>query len=81
MKDYFQNIANELFKNTQSDEFLILNFDAEVSNFIRLNKGKIRQPGNVKQISISLSLSNKDKRNLKSFVRLNGNFQRYLYPH
>ena len=76
MKDYFQNIANELFKNTQSDEFLILNFDAEVSNFIRLNKGKIRQPGNVKQISISLSLSNKDKRNLKSFVRLNGNFQR-----
>ena len=47
MKDYFQNIANELFKNTQSDEFLILNFDAEVSNFIRLNKGKIRQPGNV----------------------------------
>ena len=39
-------------------------------------KEKIRQPGNVKQISISLSLSNKDKRNLKSFVRLNGNFQR-----
>ena len=76
MKDYFQNIANELFKNIQSDEFLIINFDAEVSNFIRLNKGKIRQPGNVKQISISLSLSNRDKRNLKSFVRLNGNFDK-----
>ena len=47
MKDYFQSIAKELFKNIQKDEFLILNFDAEESSFVRLNKGKIRQPGNV----------------------------------
>ena len=62
MKDYFQSIAKELFKNIQKDEFLILNFDAEESSFVRLNKGKIRQPGNVKQISLSLSLSNRDKK-------------------
>ena len=76
MKDYFQSIAKELFKNIQKDEFLILNFDAEESSFVRLNKGKIRQPGNVKQISLSLSLSNRDKKNLKSHVRLNGSIKR-----
>ena len=76
MREYFHSIATELFKNIQSDEFLIINFDAEESNFIRLNKGKIRQPGSVKQISVCLSLSNRDKRNLKSFVRLNGKFDR-----
>ena len=76
MKDYFQSIAKELFQNIQKDEFLILNFDAEESSFVRLNKGKIRQPGNVKQISLSLSLSNRDKKNLKSHVRLNGSLNR-----
>ena len=76
MRDYFQSIAVELFKHIQKDEFLIINFDAEESNFVRLNKAKIRQPGNVKQISMSLSLSNRDKRNLKSYVRLNGSFDK-----
>ena len=78
MRDYFQSIAAELFKHIQKDEFLIINFDAEESNFVRLNKAKIRQPGNVKQISMSLSLSNRDKKNLKSYVRLNGSFDRDL---
>ena len=78
MKDYFQRIVLELFKNIQKDEFLIINFDAEESNFVRLNKARIRQPGNVRQISMSLSLSNRNKRNLKSFVRLNGDFNRDL---
>ena len=65
MKEYFQSIVKELFKNIQSDEFLIINFDAEESSFVRLNKGKIRQPGSVKQISVSLSLSNREKRKPK----------------
>ena len=43
MREYFESITNELFKNTRSNELLIINFDAEESNFIRLNKGKIRQ--------------------------------------
>ena len=73
-----QNNSYEIEKFFQKDEFLILNFDAEVSNFVRLNKAKIRQPGNVKQISMSLSLSNRDKRNLKSYVRLNGSFDKDL---
>ena len=78
MRDYFQSISLELFKHIKKDEFLIINFDAEESNFVRLNKAKIRQPGNVKQISMSLSLSNRDKKNLKSYVRLNGSFERDL---
>ena len=74
----FSKYCSELFKHIQKDEFLIINFDAEESNFVRLNKAKIRQPGNVKQISMSLSLSNRDKKNLKSYVRLNGSFDRDL---
>ena len=55
MRDYFQSIALELFKYIQKDEFLIINFDAEESNCVRLNKAKILKPGNVKQISMSMS--------------------------
>ena len=76
MREYFENITKELFKNIKSNELLIINFDAEESKFVRLNKGKIRQAGSVKQISMTLSLSNKDKRNLKSYIRLNGSFER-----
>ena len=66
MREYFERITAELFKNIKSNELLIVNFDAEESNFVRLNKAKIRQAGSVKQISMTLSLSYKDKRNLKS---------------
>ena len=76
MREYFENITKELFKNIKSNELLIISFDAEESKFVRLNKGKIRQAGSVKQISMTLSLSTKDKRNLKSYVRLNGSFER-----
>ena len=76
MREYFEKISKELFKNISSNEILIINFDAEESTFVRLNKAKIRQAGNVKQISITLSLSNKEKRNLKSSIRLNGSFDR-----
>jgi predicted Zn-dependent protease len=76
MREYFERITRELFKNIKSNELLIVNFDAEESNFVRLNKAKIRQAGSVKQISMTMSLSNKDKRNLKSSVRLNGSYER-----
>ena len=76
MREYFENITKELFKNIKSNELLIINFDAEKSKFVRLNKGKIRQAGSVKQISMTLSLSTKDKRNLRAYVRLNGSYER-----
>tara|TARA_Y100000768_G_C23989283_1_gene691092 strand:- start:28 stop:1353 length:1326 start_codon:yes stop_codon:yes gene_type:complete len=76
MREYFEKITKELFKNISNNEILIVNFDAEESTFVRLNKAKVRQAGNVKQISVTLSLSNKEKRNLKSSVRLNGSFER-----
>ncbi len=76
MREYFEKISKELFKNISRNQTLIVNFDAEESTFIRLNKAKIRQAGNVMQISVALSLLNKEKRNLKSSVRLNGSFDR-----
>ncbi len=65
MREYFEKITKELFKNISNNEILIVNFDAEESTFVRLNKARIRQAGNVKQISITLSLSKKDKKNEK----------------
>ena len=76
MREYFEKITKELFKNINSKEILIVNFDAEESTFVRLNKAKIRQAGDVKQISVTLSLLNKEKRNLKSSIRLNGSIDR-----
>lgn len=78
MKDYFNQIVNELFKNIKSNELLIINFDAEVSSFVRFNKAKIRQAGNVNQISMTLSLSNNENKNLKSVIRLSGDYKRDL---
>ena len=68
MREYFENVTRELFKNIKSNELLIINFDAEESKFVRLNKGKIRQAGSVKQISMTLSLSNKDSVTMKLFL-------------
>ena len=76
MREYFEKITKELFKNISNNEILIVNFDAEESTFVRLNKAKIRQAGNVRQISVTLSLLNKEKRNLKSSLRLNGSFDK-----
>ena len=60
MREYFENITKELFKNIKSNELLIINFDAEESKFVRLNKGKIRQAGSVKQISMTLRLKQRN---------------------
>ena len=56
MKDYFKKISEFLFNQLNSSEILILNFDAEQTDFVRFNKGKIRQAGNVHQINLIIKL-------------------------
>ena len=43
MKEYFQKISEYLFNNLENNEILILNFDAEKTDFVRFNHAKIRQ--------------------------------------
>ena len=75
MRDYFKKISELLFNNLKSSEILILNIDAEKTDFIRFNHAKIRQAGNVNQITLSLSMILKNK-TLTSIIRLSSDFKK-----
>ena len=75
MKDYFQKIAHQLFNSLENNEILLLNFDAEKTDFVRFNHAKIRQAGNVRQATITLNLLFKRK-TLTSVIRLSTDFEK-----
>ena len=79
MKDYFKKISEFLFNQLNSSEILILNFDAEQTDFVRFNKGKIRQAGNVHQINLIINLISKHK-TLRTSTRLSTDFNRDSKP-
>jgi predicted Zn-dependent protease len=71
MQDYFYALADFLDKQLQSDEVYLCQFMAEQSDFVRFNKGKIRQPGNVEQRYIEIDLI-KGKRHTTGQLTLSG---------
>ena len=75
MKDYFKKIANHLFNSLKNSEILLLNLDAEKTDFVRFNHAKIRQAGNVRQVTITLNLLFKRK-TLTSAIRLSTDFEK-----
>ncbi len=75
MQDYFKKISDLLFNALESSEILILNFDAEETDFVRYNKSKIRQAGRVQQISLDLNLIKKGK-TLRSSLRLSTEYDK-----
>ena len=75
MRAYFQKISEYLFNNLETNEILILNFDAEQTDFVRFNHAKIRQAGNVNQATLTLSLILKRK-SLNSIIRLSLDYQK-----
>ena len=75
MKSYFKKVSEYLFNNLESNEILILNFDAEQTDFVRFNHAKIRQAGNVDQATLTLSLVHK-KKSLNSVIRLSLDYQK-----
>jgi len=56
METYFNDVAVLLDRSLAPGEFHICRFDAEVSDFVRMNRGKVRQPGTVSQRYLSLRL-------------------------
>ena len=58
MQEYFKKISDLLFNALEKSEILILNFDAEETDFIRFNKSKVRQAGKVNQVN---NIQNKSK--------------------
>jgi len=56
METYFNDVAALLDRSLSPGEIHICRFDAEVSDFVRMNRGKVRQPGTVSQCYLSLRL-------------------------
>ena len=71
MRDYFKKLSEILFNRLVGNEILILNFEAEQTDFIRFNHSKIRQAGNVKQATLTLNLVKFKNKTLTSVMRLN----------
>ncbi len=75
MQDYFKKISDLLFNALERSEILILNFDAEETDFVRYNKSKIRQAGRVNQVSVDINLIKKGK-TLRSSLRLSTEYDK-----
>ena len=75
MKSYFKKVSEYLFNSLESNEILILNFDAEQTDFVRFNHAKIRQAGNVDQATLTLNLVYQRK-SLNSVIRLSLDYQK-----
>jgi len=56
MESYFNELAALLDRALQPGEVYSCTLEAEVSDFVRMNRGKIRQPGTVEQRYVRLHL-------------------------
>jgi predicted Zn-dependent protease len=74
MQNYFYSLSETLFKQLKGDEQLLLSFEGEDSDFVRLNNNKIRQAGCVSQRSLCLDLI-EGKRHAEACVELAGDIE------
>lgn len=56
MESYFRELSELLCTYLTGQEVLLLNYQGETSDFVRLNKNKIRQAGRVQQQTLHLAL-------------------------
>jgi len=56
MQSDFETLADDLCASIPGHEVLLLSFDGETSDFVRLNHGKVRQAGRVEQRVLNLQL-------------------------
>ena len=72
IQESFEKNSKLVFENLQGDEEASLSLDAEESDFVRFNKGKVRQTTSVEQAQASLILQTKTKMSKIAFP-LTGN--------
>lgn len=65
MKDLFFSLADHAFKQLRGNEVMLANFAGEVSDFIRFNHGRVRQPMTVRQARLELSLIEGARRDIR----------------
>src|SRR5580704_7990072 len=56
LESYFNAVASLLDRSIAGGEIYTCRLDAEISDFVRLNRGKVRQPGTVAQCYLRLHL-------------------------
>ncbi|MEA3274276.1 MAG: hypothetical protein U9Q81_03055, partial [Pseudomonadota bacterium] len=56
MQAYFKELSDTLCSALQTGEVLLLNYQGEDSDFVRLNRNKVRQAGHVRQQTLYLNL-------------------------
>lgn len=74
MQEYFYKLADFIDQQLQTNEIYLCDFAAEKSDFVRFNKGKIRQPGNVEQAYINIDLI-QNQRHATGKVALSGDME------
>ena len=75
METYFSDVAALLDRSLAAGEVYLCRFAAEVSDFVRLNRGKIRQPGTVSQCYLALHLI-RGKRHAEQSLTVSGDLAR-----
>src|ERR1700693_3986717 len=75
METYFNELASLLDRSLAPGEIYTCAFDAETSDFVRMNRGKIRQPGSVLQRYLRLHLIH-GKRHAELCFALSGDLAR-----
>jgi predicted Zn-dependent protease len=75
MECYFGEVVALLDRSLAAGEVYTCRFDAEVSDFVRLNRGKVRQPGTVTQRYLRVHLIN-GRRHAEHCLTVSGDLAR-----
>src|SRR5690606_1489873 len=73
-RDYFFELADKLTARLRGDEVLLCSLTGEDSDFVRLNRNRIRQAGSVQQRVLSLDLI-KGRRHAAGQLGLSGHME------
>ena len=79
METYFRDIAALLDRSLAAGEVYTCRLDAETSDFVRLNRGKVRQPGSVTQRYLRLHLIH-GQRHAEQMLTVSGDLARDRAP-
>ena len=71
MEAYFHELASVIDRSLKTDESYIASFSAETTDYVRFNHGRVRQPGSVAQVGISIDLI-RGRRHATSTLTLGG---------
>ena len=71
MENYFLALAQVIDASLQAGERYTASFEAEVTDFVRMNRGKVRQPGSVAQRYLAVRLI-RGQRHAKHVLSLTG---------